>query len=276
MLTHDTARNEYLLRLSLCPDLTDAQKLPLTALNTKPQRTRLDNINRQRLNAAKAWLEQDHHHIIGYHDPAYPEPLRHIDHPPPLLYINGDATVLSQPHLGYVGCRNPSRSGLELAYQLSYQTSQLGWISTSGLAMGIDGRAHVAALDAGCTTIAVLGCGIDRCYPKCHQELQQRIAKAGAVITEFPWGSAPQRHHFPLRNRIISGLSVGIVVIEASLRSGSLITARYALEQNREVFAVPGSPKHALSKGCHFLIKQGAKLVESVEDIVVELPSMLT
>lgn len=264
-----------LLRLSLCHGLTDAQKLPLTHKQRRLPNDLANSVKPKLLQAALTWLQQDNHHIIGYHDDSYPEPLRHIHQPPPILYIDGNINTLNTQQLAYVGCRNPSRLGLELAYQFSYQTATLGWTTTSGLALGIDGQVHQASIDAKHTTIAVLGCGIDRHYPRRHQALQQRIAQTGAVITEFPWGSPPQRHHFPLRNRIISGLSVGVVVIEASLRSGSLITARYALEQNREVFAVPGSPKHALSKGCHFLIKQGAKLVESVEDIVVELPSML-
>lgn len=295
MSTHDTARTDYLLRLSLSQKLTHSQRHRLLSLpdlvslqrcrngqlkqfGIKPEdQQALCALDSPWLQSAQQWLEQPLCQLIDFHDKQYPEHLRQIDLPPPLLYIHGNPDCLSQPSLAYVGSRNPSQLGRQMAYELSYLTSQAGLTTVSGLALGIDACAHRAAIDAKCATVAILGTGINRQYPRRNQSLFEQIAaNGGALVSELPWGSPPRRHHFPLRNRIISGLSLGIVVVEASLRSGSLITAKWALAQNREIFALPGFAKHALSKGCHFLIKQGAKLVESVEDIVVELPSMTT
>lgn len=293
MSTHDNARTDYLLRLSLCRTLADRQRHRLLALNnlaslqrkptqqlkrlniTHDERHALATIDAALLNDAKQWLRQSLCHLIDIHHNHYPKYLRQIDVPPPILYIYGNPDCLSQPCLAFVGSRNPSQQGRQMAYELSYLTSQHQFITVSGLALGIDAHAHRAAIDANCATIAVLGTGINHQYPRHNKPLFEQIpANGGALVSELPWNSPPKRHHFPLRNRIISGLSLGVVVVEASLRSGSLITAKWALAQNREIFALPGFAKHSLSKGCHFLIKQGAKLVESVEDIVVELPSM--
>ena len=178
------------------------------------------------------------------------------------------------PALSIVGSRNPTRGGKENAYEFAKHLGQSGFCIVSGLAQGIDTAAHQGALDAGAMTVAILGHGIDRVYPSANRDLAHRISQNGALVTEYPLGSPPRREHFPQRNRLISGLSLGTLVIEAARHSGSLITARLAGEQGREVFAIPGSIHNPLSRGCHQLIKQGAKLVETAEDIVSELGAL--
>lgn len=210
--------------------------------------------------------------IIRLQDPAYPSLLKEIASPPKKLYVHGDATLLNQTQLAIVGSRNPSHSGREHAKRFSREATQYGLVITSGLAMGIDACAHEAALEQG-RTIAVLGCGIDQIYPKCHRTLYNSVAQSGCLVSEFPPGTPPRAHHFPMRNRIITGLSLGTLVVEAAIKSGSLISARTAMEQNREVFAVPGHIDNPLSRGPHQLIQQGAKLVETINDIIVELPN---
>ncbi|MBV1870485.1 MAG: DNA-processing protein DprA [Gammaproteobacteria bacterium] len=217
------------------------------------------------------WAEHPDHHIICYHDPRYPPLLKEIHDPPPCLFVAGFPELLCAPQIAVIGSRNPSQSGLGNTRNFSRHLSQNGLVITSGLAAGIDGEAHQAALDSGGFTIAVAGHGLDSLYPRKHLNLARAICKAGAVISEYPIGTQARPQLFPRRNRIISGLSYGVLVVEAALKSGSLITARMALEQGREVFAIPGSIHHPLSRGCHSLIKQGATLVESGEDMFSEL-----
>ncbi|WP_339803497.1 DNA-processing protein DprA [uncultured Marinobacter sp.] len=209
--------------------------------------------------------------LVGWGHDDYPEALRHIQDPPLVLYARGDTRLLARPQIAVVGSRNATRSGLDNAHSFSRALSQRGYLITSGLAQGIDGAAHSGALAAGVGTIAVIGTGVDVIYPNAHRTLTAEIIHRGLVISEFPPGTPPKPGHFPRRNRIISGLSRGILVVEASLRSGSLITARLALEQGREVFAIPGSIHNPLARGCHELIRQGARLVETVDDIEEEL-----
>ncbi len=217
------------------------------------------------------WLQDDGHHIVTVADTAYPELFRRIDEPPLLLYISGDPDVLVLPSLAIVGSRNPTVGGTRNAHDFAEHLGSAGFCIVSGLAQGIDAAAHQGALDGGGATIAFLGHGIDRIYPADHQDLARAIAAHGALVSEFPIGEHPKRQHFPQRNRLISGISLGTIVIEAARRSGSLITARLAGEQGREVFALPGSIHNPLARGCHELIRQGAKLVETADDIVSEL-----
>lgn len=210
--------------------------------------------------------------VITYLDDDYPSLLAEIGAKPPVLYCRGDRTLLNQPQLAIVGSRNASKAGLANAQAFAKDLAAAGFTITSGLALGIDGSAHTGALDVGGHTLGVLGCGLDRIYPRRHQALGERVLyQGGLLISEFAPGTGPQPSHFPRRNRIISGLSLGILVVEAALKSGSLITARYGLEHNREVFAIPGSIHNPLSRGCHALIKEGATLVETSQDIMDQL-----
>jgi len=208
--------------------------------------------------------------LIDYLSSDYPSLLKEIAYPPLVIYIKGDKSSLSDSCFAIVGSRLASFYGIAMAEKFSFSLSALGIVIVSGLAKGIDSAAHKRALDAG-KTIAVLGSGIANIYPHENQYLAEKISHKGAVISEFPLEVPPLRENFPRRNRIISGLSMGVLVVEAAARSGALITARYALEQNREVFALPGKVDSPLSKGTHFLIKEGAKLVDSLEDILDEL-----
>lgn len=219
----------------------------------------------------ESWLQAPNHYIVTAESEDFPELLRQIPGPPTRLYVVGNKDALHLPSLAIVGSRNPTRGGTQNAYNFSNHLARSGFSIVSGLAQGIDTAAHEGALDAGAMTIAFLGHGIDKIYPAENRDLAQRIARSGALCSEYPLGSPPRREHFPQRNRLISGLSLGTLVVEAARRSGSLITARLASEQGREVFAVPGSIHNPLSRGCHQLIKQGAKLVEIGDDIVSEL-----
>ena len=212
--------------------------------------------------------------ILTLTDPQYPARLKTIADPPPILYYTGQLLECDRQTLAIVGARKGSHAGRAFTRQLSGDLAALGFTIVSGLARGIDADAHEGALAAAGRTWAILGCGIDRTYPPEHLKLRQRIEQNGAVLSEFPMGTSPQSYHFPQRNRVISGLSLGVIVTEATLKSGSLITARMALEQNREVFAVPGNVT-PLSHGPHHLIKQGAKLVEKPWDVVEEILPML-
>ncbi|PSJ42450.1 DNA-protecting protein DprA [Zobellella endophytica] len=216
-------------------------------------------------------------HILSWDHPAYPELLKTLSGAPLLLFVEGDPDALSLPQLAVVGTRHPSYVGKENTRNLVTQLVDVGAAITSGLAIGVDGLGHQAALERGGVTLAVLGSGLEQCYPKRHRRLAGDIVDGGgALISEcYPW-EAPQAHHFPRRNRIISGLSLGVLVVEAAERSGSLITARFALEQGREVFAIPGAWQNPQAGGCNRLIQQGAKLVCEVNDILEELVAFST
>ncbi len=227
--------------------------------------------DRQAIEKDICWQEEPANHIITLQDPRYPVLLRGIPDPPPVLFIHGSPDVLSLPQLAIVGSRNPTPSGSRTAREFARHLATSGLAITSGLALGIDADSHLGALEAGGRTLAVMGTGLDRVYPSRHRELAHAIAGNGALVSEFPTGTAPLPANFPRRNRIISGLSTGTLVVEAAPRSGSLITARFAADQGREVFAIPGSIHNPLARGCHALIRQGAKLVETAEDIMEEL-----
>ncbi len=222
-----------------------------------------------------AWLEAPDHHLLTLTDPRYPELLARIADPPPLLFVHGDPDLLCGVQLAMVGSRNPTPSGRRTARDFARHLAGAGIVITSGLASGIDAAAHQGALEVNGRTVAVAGTGLDRVYPAAHRELAHRIAASGALVSEYPPGTPPARGNFPRRNRIISGLTLGSLVVEAAAQSGSLITARLAAEQGREVFAIPGSIHNPLARGCHGLIRQGAKLVETAADIVEELGPLL-
>lgn len=223
----------------------------------------------------RAWLDQPGHHLLTPADAAYPQRLREIPNPPQQLFVDGDPEVLSTVQLAIVGSRNPTPAGRQRARDFAAYLAGRGLVITSGLALGIDGAAHAGALDADGLTVAVAATGLDTVYPHRHRTLAERIREQGCIVSEFAPGTEPRRSHFPSRNRIISGLSLGTLVVEAARSSGSLITARLAGEQGREVFAIPGSIDNPLSRGCHALIRNGAKLVEEAADILVELAPMM-
>ena len=208
---------------------------------------------------------------LSLSDERYPALLRTIYDPPPLLYVRGDLSLLQEAQLAVVGSRRASPAGLRVAQALSGQLTKAGLHICSGLALGIDGAAHRGALRSGGKSIAVMATGIDRIYPQRHRQLAAELEQVGCLVTEFPPGTPPQRQNFPRRNRIISGLSLGVLVVEAALPSGSLITAGTAMEQGREVFALPWSMLHKGGQGCLRLIRDGAKMVQTVDDILEEL-----
>ena len=208
---------------------------------------------------------------IEISDVRYPVLLRNIPDPPPVLYVDGELEPVDVQAVAIVGSRHATLYGIRIARTLAEQLSRLGFTIVSGMARGIDRVAHEGALAAGGRTLAVLGCGLDVAYPPDHTQLRAQVAEAGALLTEFPLGSPPLAAHFPRRNRILSGLSMGVIVVEAAEGSGSLITAKLAAEQGREVFAVPGPIDAPTSRGTHGLLKQGAKLTETVDDILDEL-----
>ncbi len=219
----------------------------------------------------REWLQDDLHSLVAFGAADYPELLSQLPDPPQLLYVRGDSSVLHLPSLAIVGSRNPTGGGARNAFEFARYLGRNGFCIVSGLAQGIDAAAHRGALDAGAATVAFLGHGIDIVYPAQNRDLAAAIAEHGALVSEYPLGSQPRKAYFPQRNRLISGLSLGTLVVEAAQRSGSLITARLAAEQGREVFALPGSIHNPLARGCHRLIRDGAKLVESARDIVSEL-----
>ena len=208
---------------------------------------------------------------IALGDAHYPQALLETADPPLLLYTQGDPRLLNSPCLAIVGSRNPTPQGVDNAHAFAEHLGRAGLTIVSGLALGIDGAAHGGALAAGAGTIAVVGTGLDRVYPRKHRDLAHRIAELGLIVSEFELGTPPLAANFPQRNRIIAGLCLGTLVVEAALESGSLITARHAVESGREVFAIPGSIHSPQSRGCHALIKQGAKLVDDVRDVLDEL-----
>jgi DNA processing protein len=223
------------------------------------------------LNSDLAWLAEPNHRLLRCTDADFPPQLENIPQPPAVLFTVGDPGLLLYPQVAIVGARGASASGLAHARAFARVLTQAGFAITSGLADGIDGAAHAAALDVGAATVAVIGTGPDRVYPRKHSALARRIATHGVLASEFPPGTAARADHFPRRNRILAGLALGTLVIEAGLRSGSLITARLAGEQGREVFALPGSIHNPLARGCHRLIRDGARLVESAAEIVETL-----
>ena len=231
----------------------------------------LSNQSKPDISADINWLAEDNHHIITLFDETYPAGLKELPDAPPVLYVRGDIDYLTQPQLAMVGSRNPTAAGRNTAREFAQHLSNAGITITSGLASGIDGASHEGALQGLAGTIAVVAHGLDIVYPAQHQKLAQQITEHGSVISEMPIGTQPQRGLFPRRNRLISALTLGTLVVEAAQKSGSLITARYATEQNKEVFAIPGSIHNPMAKGCHQLIRQGAKLVETASDILEEL-----
>ncbi len=225
------------------------------------------------IDATLAWLDQSDHNLLTWAHPLYPQALLESGDAPVVLYANGKLATLAKPAIAMVGSRNCSQGGSDTAEQFAEAFANYGIAIVSGLALGIDAAAHTGALRAKQpdVTIAVVGTGIDRVYPARNKTLAHAIAERGLIVSEYPLGTAPLAENFPRRNRIISGLSRGVLVVEASMQSGSLITARLAAEQGRDVFAIPGSIHSTFHKGCHHLIKQGAKLVESAHDVLEEL-----
>ncbi|MBC2770664.1 DNA-processing protein DprA [Pusillimonas minor] len=224
------------------------------------------------------WLEHPSHHLLTLADPDYPASLLEIHDPPLAIYVNGQLGTLNRQSIAIVGARSATPGGLENAKAFARHLAERGWCVVSGLASGIDAAAHQGALDAGPDgggTLAVMGTGIDIVYPARNRALAHKIVENGTLISEFPMGQRAMPYQFPKRNRIVAGLSRGVLVVEAALQSGSLITARQAGDMGREIFAIPGSIHSPLSKGCHQLIRQGAKLVESGQDIVEELSGVL-
>lgn len=223
------------------------------------------------LEATARWLEDPANQILTLADAAYPRSLLEIPDPPPLLYLKGDPALLARPGFAIVGSRHATAQGCRDAQAFAEALSRAGFCIVSGLALGVDAAAHEGGLGGGGGSIAVVGTGLDIVYPAANRNLAHRLAEAGLLVSEFCLGTPARAQNFPRRNRLISGLSRGVLVVEAALKSGSLITARLAAEQGREVFALPGSIHSPLSKGCHRLIKEGAKLVESAQDILDEL-----
>jgi DNA processing protein len=224
-----------------------------------------------RLRAALAWLETPGHDLVALDDPDYPRSLLEIGDPPPVFYCLGRRELLLRPALAIVGSRNATAQGIADARAFAHALSGAGVTIVSGLALGIDAAAHRGGLEAAGSSIAVTGTGLDRVYPAANRGLAHDLAAQGLLVSEFSPGTPPLPHHFPRRNRVVSGLARGVLVIEATLSSGSLITARLAGEQGREVFALPGSIHSPFSKGCHKLLREGAKLVETAKDVLDEL-----
>jgi DNA processing protein len=287
---HASAETEALLRLALCGGATaprrallNASGSAVAALAAGPAQWRacgLDALQTQGLRhdealpalaRSRAWLRQPGHRLIGWHDPDYPALLRQIASPPLALFVAGEAGLLWHPGVAVVGSRNPTTGGRDNARRFADTFARSGLAVVSGLAAGVDRAAHEAALDAGGLTVAVLGTGPDVPYPKTHAPLLARIAAQGAVVSEHPPGTDALREHCPSRNRIIAGLALGTLVVEAASRSGALITARLAAEAGREVFAIPGSIHNPMARGCHRLIRDGAALVESAEETIAAL-----
>ncbi|RDE18790.1 DNA-protecting protein DprA [Motiliproteus coralliicola] len=248
--------------------LSDRLARQIIAIDRQQSSAYLEQVDR--------WLLQPKHSLLCLDDPDYPQSLLAIEDPPPLLYLIGDAELLSQPQIAIVGSRSATLQGLGNARQLARELSLNGLIPTSGMALGIDASAHQGALEGLGLTVAVLGTGVDQCYPKRHQMLATQILDQGGVLlSELPLGTPPRGPQFPRRNRIISGLSLGLLVVEAALKSGSLVSASLALEQGRELFALPGSIHNPQARGCHQLIRQGAWLVDNAEQILQELAPQL-
>jgi len=230
----------------------------------------------EQINKILDWLNKPQHHLITILDSDYPELLKSIHSAPIVLYAIGQRDALSYLHFAMVGSRNPTAGGKRLAEDFAAELSKSGLNVCSGLALGIDYHSHLGALKANCATVAVLGNGLSSIYPAPHKKIARQIIEQGLLLSEYPPATKPSPGHFPQRNRIISGMSTGVLVVEAAKKSGSLITAHYALEQGRDVFAIPGSLHNPLARGTHSLIKQGAKLVETAHDIIEELAPMVS
>ncbi len=250
----------------------NASHKQLSAINLKPDViSALLSEEKPDISTDLNWSQQENHLIITLLDETYPAQFKQLPDAPPVLYVRGDPEYLQRPQLAMVGARNPTAAGRNTAKEFARHLSDAGITIISGLASGIDGASHEGALQGLAGTIAVVAHGLDIVYPAQHQNLAQRITEHGAVISEMPVGTEPLPGLFPRRNRLISALALGTLVVEAAQKSGSLITARCALEQNKEVFAIPGSIHNPMAKGCHQLIRQGAKLVETADDILEEL-----
>ena len=258
----------------LTADASEWQQLPATVRAALQQATRIE-VN-HKLTEAKNWYYAHKlHHIITTECAEYPEQLKQLADAPPVLYVIGDVSLLDSPQLAIVGSRKASDTGLRSCKIFASHLANYGLAITSGMALGIDATAHTSALAAGGKTIAVLGCGINVVYPRRHNILYNNIATNGALVSEFPLNTQPIAGNFPRRNRLITGLSLGVLVIEAAIASGSLISANLALEQGKDVFAVPGSILNPLNRGCHQLIREGAVLTETPDDILLELAGQL-
>lgn len=253
---------EDLFKLS--PDSMKEAGLPDALINS------INLFDLDEINADLAWEQADNHHLLTWEDKAYPSLLKEIHDPPPVLYAAGNLDCLNHLTLAMIGTRNPSHNGRETAWLFAKELAAYQLTIVSGLALGIDTAAHYGCLEAKGATIAVMGTGIDLTYPRANSKLANRIKDNGLLLTEFPLKTTPNAGHFPRRNRIISGLSLVTLVIEAAIKSGSLITARLALEQNREVLAIPDSIHNPQARGCHQLLQQGAKLVTSIQDVLDE------
>ncbi|MGE5489802.1 MAG: DNA-processing protein DprA [Actinomycetota bacterium] len=233
-----------------------------------------DTDNTLAVDQALAWAEEPGHAILTLADESYPKALLEISDPPTVLYVRGRPELLNTPSLAIVGSRNATRQGMQNAEAFAKALAAEGLTIVSGLALGIDAAAHQGALTAAGSTVAVIGTGADRIYPARNRDLALAIAERGAIVSEFPLGTPSAAANFPRRNRIISGLSAGVLVVEAAPESGSLITARLAAEQGREVFAIPGSIHSPVARGCHRLIREGAKLVETAQDVLEEIANL--
>ncbi len=255
-------------------DASSLKSLGVSAKSAEHMRRYPPNHPHKIVEKTLRWQENDAHHLVFWGDDHYPSRLLEVASPPPMLMVKGRLMALNMPQMAVVGSRHPTAGGYQQAYDFSQRLSDADLVVTSGLAKGVDAAAHLGALDAQGLTIAVMGTGLEHIYPKQHQSLADQIVERGALVSEFPLDTKPHPGNFPRRNRIVSGMSLGCLVVEATLKSGSLITARQALEQNREVFAIPGSIQNPQKAGCHYLIRQGAALVETVEDILQELPQI--
>lgn len=251
-------------------DLVQATGLPWSVANA------IRHFNFRCIEPDLRWAETKDHYILTLDDPNYPGLLREIHDPPAVIYARGDLSCLKPAKIAMIGSRKPSILGIETARRFAANLATAQFTVVSGLALGIDAQVHQGCLDVNGSTIAVMGTGIDLIYPGQHKHLAERICQRGLLLSEFSLSTPPKARHFPQRNRIISGLTLATVVIEAANKSGSLITARLAVEQNREVFAIPGSIFNPQAMGCHYLIQQGAKLVTNIEDILSELGLLST
>jgi DNA processing protein len=267
----ETAR-ELLARCGLPGEIFQQSHTALSALvGSKLAANLLAEPEAESMQRALDWAAQDNHYVFTLADAEYPQALLRTADPPPLIYVVGRPGLLNAPALAIVGSRSATPQGLANAEQFAQTFADAGLTIVSGLALGIDAAAHRGALKGAASTIAVVGTGADIVYPSRNRDLAKAIAERGAIISSFALGTPAIGNNFPQRNRLISGLARGVLVVEAAMQSGSLITARLAGEQGREVFAIPGSIHSPLAKGCHRLIKQGAKLVESAQDVLEEL-----